>query len=268
MPSTAIHIQQTIDRTSDEPAYLQLANILQKEISLGTYRSGDRLPSESQLRKRYKVSPMTVRRAINTLIEKDVVRTSQGLGTFVSSLKMHKVTFGLDGFYNVLNEGGPTLVKILEAGIIKADETIAGLLDTAVESNAIHIRRLLIKDEEPLIYHREFLIYDPRRPIVEGELKVASLLDLFSGSNESDLKWGEFKIIASVLTKENAEALNSVPGHPAFHIEHTFYDYNDRRISWGVFICRGDKFQFNTTIGRAMGKDTGHPAKKKRAATV
>ena len=129
-------------------------------------------------------------------------------------------------------------------------------MNTAVNSNTIHIRRLLIKDEEPLIYHREFLIYDPSRPIVEGELQVASLLDLFSGSNESDLKGGEFKISAAVLTDEDAEALNSHSGRPAFHLEHTFFDYDENPISWGVFICRGDKFQFKTTTGRFMGNET------------
>jgi GntR family transcriptional regulator len=242
-------VKKNIDRKSDEPAYSQLANMLQEQISLGTYRSGDRLPSESQLRKKYNVSAMTVRRAISMLVEKDVVRTTQGLGTFVSSLKMHKVTFGLDEFYSVLNANGSTLVKILEVSIIKADKTIAGLLNTGVGSNTIHIRRLLVKDEEPLIYHREFLIYDSRRPIVEGELQVASLLDLFSGNNESDLKWGEFKISAGILTEEDSKALNNKPGSPAFHLEHTFFDYDENKISWGVFICRGDKFQFNTAIG-------------------
>jgi DNA-binding GntR family transcriptional regulator len=91
---------------------------------------------------------------------------------------------------------------------------------------------------------------------VEGELQIATLLDLFSGSNESDLKYGELTIAAAVLTEENAAALNSYPGHPALHLEHTFFDYSDNRVSWGVFICRGDKFQLNTTIGRVMEKDT------------
>lgn len=248
--------QQLIDRNLNEPAYSQLAGILQKQIFLGDYRSGDRLPSESQLRNTYKVSPMTVRRAINILVEKDVVWTSQGLGTFVSSLKMRKVTFGLDEFYTVLNSNGTTQVKILKVSIIKADKTIAGLLNIDIGGNAIHICRLLIKDEEPLIYHREFLVYDPRRPIVEAELQVTSLLDLFSGSKASDFKRGEFKISATILTGVDAKALNCHKGSPAFHLEHTFFDYDDYRISWGVFICRGDKFQFNSSIGSDIDNDT------------
>jgi len=248
-------IQEQIDRTSDEPAYSQLAGILQKQIFQGTYRSGDRLPSESQLRKAYNVSPMTVRRTIAILVERGVVWTSQGLGTFVSSLKMHNVTFSIEDIYKILNANGATQVKILKASIIKADEKIAPMLNTTAGRNTIHICRLLIKDETPLIYHREYFIYDPHRPIVETELQVASLHDLFSGNNESDLKRGDFTISAAILTDEDARHLDSHPGSPAFHLEHRFFDYDEKPISFGVFICRGDKFRFHTAIGQGIAKD-------------
>ena len=245
-------ISEQIDRASNEPAYAQLAGILQKQIFQGTYRSGDRLPSESQLRKTYKVSPMTVRRTIAILADRGVVWTSQGLGTFVSSLKMHNVTFGLDDIYKILNANGATQVKILRASIIKANERVAALLHTTAGTNTIHICRLLIKDETPLIYHREYFVYDPRRPIVETELQVAALHDLFSGNNESDLRRGDFSISAAVLTDEDAKALDSLPGRPAFRLEHRFFVYDEKPISSGVFICRGDKFRFHTSIGQGL----------------
>lgn len=247
---------EQIDRTSDEPAYSQLAGILQRQIFQGIYRSGDRMPSESQLRKTYKISPMTVRRAIAIMVERGVVWTSQGLGTFVSSLKMHKVTFGLNDIYKILNANGNTQVKILRASIIKADKSIATLLDKKVGTNTIHICRLLIKDEMPLVYHREYLIYDPRRPVVETESQMASLQDLFSDNNKSDLKRGDFTISAAVLTDEDAKALGSPPGSPAFHLEHRFFDYDEKPISFGVFICRGDKFRFHTSIGQGIAKNS------------
>ena len=244
--------QEQIDRASDEPAYAQLAGILQKQICQGTYRSGDRLPSESQLRKTYKVSPMTVRRTIALLADRGVVWTSQGLGTFVNSLKMHNVTFGLDDIYKILNADGATQVKILKASIVKANERVAALLHTRAGTNTIHICRLLIKDGTPLIYHREYFAYDPCRPIVETELQVASLHDLFSGNNESDLKRGDFSMSAAVLTGEDAKALDCLPGDPAFHLEHRFFDYGENPISSGVFVCRGDKFRFQTSIGQGL----------------
>ena len=56
-----------IDRTSYEPAYVQLVNILSHAIASGQYRAGDQLPTEAELCAVYDVSPMTVRRAIGVL---------------------------------------------------------------------------------------------------------------------------------------------------------------------------------------------------------
>ena len=58
-----------IDRNSFEPAYLQLANIFKKQIALGLHRPGSKLPSEAEIRRRYKISPMTVRRAVGLLLD-------------------------------------------------------------------------------------------------------------------------------------------------------------------------------------------------------
>lgn len=239
-----------IKRSLKEPAYLQLADIIKEQISVGVYRSGDRLPSESQLREKYNLSPMTIRRAITMLIEKGVVHTVQGLGTFVNTIKLQKATFGLGQIFEIF-EGNDTIrIKILEAAIVKADETIAHRLDCPVDTNTIHIRRLFTNDKEPVFYHYEFLIYDPRRPLIEGELQINALIDLFSGGDESDLKWGKIRVSAAILTDEESSRLKRPPGSAAMHLEHTFFDHEDQKISWGVFVCSADKFHLNTTVGQ------------------
>ena len=62
---------------------MQIANIIRQRIASGEYRASSRLPSESVLRKAYNVSPMTIRRSINLLLDQGVVDTIQGSGTFV-----------------------------------------------------------------------------------------------------------------------------------------------------------------------------------------
>jgi len=76
---------ELIDRTAYEPVYVQLVNILRRQVASGVLRPGDQLPSEAQLCRRYSVSPMTVRRAINILVDQGVVTAEQGRGTFIRS---------------------------------------------------------------------------------------------------------------------------------------------------------------------------------------
>jgi GntR family transcriptional regulator len=63
--------------------YQQIADALRHEIQTGTYRPGDRLPSESELRDRFKVSGNTVRAAIVQLRAEGFVTSHQGRGVFV-----------------------------------------------------------------------------------------------------------------------------------------------------------------------------------------
>jgi GntR family transcriptional regulator len=43
--------------------------------------------------------------------------------------------------------------------------------------------------------------------------------------------------------------LNSEQGAAAFRLEHTFVDFDDRPVSWGWFICPGDRLRFTATVG-------------------
>jgi GntR family transcriptional regulator len=241
--------RRTINRQASEPAYLQLANILRKEIAEGTYYPGDRLPSESELCGRFKVSPMTVRRSINSLVDQRVVNTIQGSGTYVRPLDLRGVTFSLQEFHELFRDKERTRVRILEALIVRADESIADKLAVPAGSRTILIRRLLVLDGDPVVYHSEHLIYDPFRPIVEAELEVTPLDRLFVGKGEKHLKSGKLTVQAAVLSKQEAEMLNTIPMQPAFRIEHVFLDLDDKPTSWGRFIVRGDRLTFSTTVG-------------------
>jgi len=84
-----------IDRNSEKPVYTQLAEGLRQQILKGTYRPGEKLPSESMLVEMSKVSPMTVRRAINLLASQGIVTTMRGSGTFVKEVEMGSASFYL-----------------------------------------------------------------------------------------------------------------------------------------------------------------------------
>lgn len=237
-----------IDRSSYEPAYAQLVRILLGQIAAGVFRPGDRLPSEAQLCERYSVSPMTVRRVINILADQGVVIAEQGRGTFVRPLELGTATFDLDRLQQLFREGQST-VKLLEARITSATERTARKLAIEIGDRTVFIRRLIFQGEEPLLLHREHVIYDPARPIIEAEMEVTALRGLFSGGGGSDLKRGDLTIDATVLTEEEAPLLHSEVGAPALRLEHIFYDFDDRPVSWGWFICSGDRLRFTATIG-------------------
>jgi GntR family transcriptional regulator len=239
---------EVIDRNSYEPAYAQLANILRRQVAAGVFRPGDQLPSEAMLCRSYQVSPMTVRRTINLLAEEGVVSTAQGRGTFVKSLELGQAAFDLQELQDLFN--APAIaVKLLDVRIVSADERTARKLKLTVGERTIYIRRLLTVNDEPAFYHREYLVYDPTRPIVEAEMEVTALQGLFDGTGSALLKRGELSIEACLLNEDEANLLQTPPPVAAFCLEHLFYDFDDQPVSWGWFICRSDYLHFTTGVG-------------------
>lgn len=239
----------TIDKDSFEPAYLQLANILRRQISEGAFRPGDLLPSEAQLVRRYGISPMTVRRSINLLLDEGVVSTEQGKGTFVKPLELSAASFDLKELQELISTGTNAHIKLLGVRVVSADEKTSRKLQIPPGAPAIYIRRLFVRDGEPVFYHRAYLVYDPSRPIVEAEMDVTSLKGLFTHSDSTLLKRGHLTIEAALMNAEEAELLKTCMPAAAFYLEHLFYDFNDKPVSWGWFIFRNDRLHFTTEVG-------------------
>ncbi|MFW6097701.1 MAG: GntR family transcriptional regulator [Chloroflexota bacterium] len=239
----------TIDRSAYEPAYVQLANILRRQIADGAYRPGDRLPSEAQLCERYDVSPMTVRRSINLLADQEVVTTAQGRGTFVKAVEISTATFQLPPLADLLGNDEDRDIRVLEAHIVPAGARVARKLGLQEGDKVIYIRRLLTQEGDPIFYHRAYLRYDPRQPIVEAEMDATSLQGLFTNGDNSLLKFGELTVEVTAVNEEEAELLAVAVQSPAFYLEHVFYDFDDNPMSWGWFIWRGDRLRFRTTVG-------------------
>ncbi len=68
---------------AEQPKYLQVADILRKEIADGVFRDGQTLMTEEELRFRFDVSRQTIRQAIALLEEDGLVDRRRGSGTYV-----------------------------------------------------------------------------------------------------------------------------------------------------------------------------------------
>lgn len=82
---TAYDIAIQIDRTSNEPFYLQASNAVADAVADRRLKPGDRLPTESELARRLGINRLTVSRAYDHLKARDVIVQSPGRGSFVAA---------------------------------------------------------------------------------------------------------------------------------------------------------------------------------------
>jgi GntR family transcriptional regulator len=237
-----------IDRSSFEPPYAQVARGMRERIMNGEYRPGDRLPSEAELCAMYGVSRMTVRRAVTLLAQDGVVLTENGRGTFVRAPGLGAATFDLGSLRRLVDDDATT-VKIGEARIVPSSPRVSRKLAVDPESPVVAIKRILSSAGEPVFYHSEYLVFDPRRPLVEAEYGVTALRDLLANAGTSGFKYGRLEVHASTLTEAEASHLREEPGLSAWVIEHLFFDFENRPVSWGRFVGRSDRLDFSATVG-------------------
>ncbi len=69
---------------STVPLYQQLADELKAAISAGRLRAGERLPSIRELSKQLQISTITVREAMDRLVNQDLVESRHGSGNYVA----------------------------------------------------------------------------------------------------------------------------------------------------------------------------------------
>ena len=107
---------------TSQPIYMQLADLLKKQIVRGQLRPGDKLPSVRELAIQYTVNPNTVQRTYRELEQDGVVEVRRGQGTFVirddgithrlrETLKQEYVTT----FVQHMREMGSSLQEVKES---------------------------------------------------------------------------------------------------------------------------------------------------------
>ncbi len=72
------------------PVYIQIHNDIKRSIESGKWSVGDRIPSERELAVEFNVSRMTLRQAIQTLVEEGILERFVGSGTFVANQKVQE----------------------------------------------------------------------------------------------------------------------------------------------------------------------------------
>lgn len=113
-------------KPNEVPLYLQLKNEVVKQIRTGVLKSGDQLPSEAQYQKKYKMSRVTVRNAMEELARDGYINKVQGKGSFVSYSDLIRLPVGVTSFYEDAKMQGVQLTS----EVIKFDiEDISSELD-------------------------------------------------------------------------------------------------------------------------------------------
>lgn len=134
-------MEVNMNHNSAVPLYAQLVEQLKQDIENGVFNKTGKIPTEAELAAQYQVSRITVRRAVDDLVNQGLVEKKQGKGTFITSQKFsRRLDSGPLGFTEMCHSMGlEPSTQILKTEI-------------CVPKSAEVRNSLQLKDGEPAIY--------------------------------------------------------------------------------------------------------------------
>lgn len=127
------------------PIYQQIIETLRKEIE--QMSANTPILSERELEKKYDASRMTIRRAINELVDEGILYRINNVGTFVSDPKLHKKKENVAPLFNAFDDSME--YKIIYFDVKDNMPEVQEKLEISKQDLFIRIVRLNLKEGVP-----------------------------------------------------------------------------------------------------------------------
>ncbi len=248
--------------TTHAPRYIRIREELRRRVLDGTYRPGQRIPSEPRLAQEFGVSRGTVERAIRGLVEEGVLVREQGRGTFVAYPALESTSFRLSTFAEeARRQGWIPSTRLIRAHVIPAPEDVARTLHLPPGTDLIEIVRLHCANREPVVYELRQLAYTLCPKLLEEDLEHSSVHELLLYKYHIPLVRARFTVRAITLSGEPAALLEVPDGSPGFAVERVTYRTGNKPAVRMYQLWRGDRFHFTAEVMAlgAMSSEAGHP---------
>ncbi|MGG6314282.1 GntR family transcriptional regulator [Paenibacillus macerans] len=160
----------------DRPLYLQIKNILKERILYGVYPLGSIIPSEPQLEQEFAVSKITVRGAIQELVQEGYLEKGSGKGTKVIRNKAASKWSKWKHFTEILVEENHQIRKEwLSAETVRneAGSELHGLFG----ERCLKLERAYFLDGQPYIFYEHYVAPTGKEPELE-DFREHSLYEL------------------------------------------------------------------------------------------
>lgn len=133
------------------PLWREVSDQIETAIRSGDYYPGERLPTEKELSATYSAHRLTVRRALQRLKEKNLVRIEQGRGMFVRETAITH-TIGPHAKLSVTasTAGREASRQFLEAELCRAERSVCSTLGLVSGAMVCRVETLRLVDGHPV----------------------------------------------------------------------------------------------------------------------
>lgn len=234
-----------LEQNAAKPLYRQLMEAIQTDIEGGVYRAGDRLPTEKELEDIYKVSRITVRRAVKELCERRILVKKQGKGTFVLGEEIRGHLDDIGGFHDAMEDQEKgTSQQLLSVDEMDSDTEMARYLGMKTRGKTVVVRRLLSTDNVPVMLDTCYLSaarFPGIHRYFSGDFSIYQIL---REHYQVRMVSAEKVIKVRKVHRDEEELLRCNPGDPVFDLFKIVYDEEGDPVHASFSVVRGENTSY------------------------
>jgi GntR family transcriptional regulator len=239
------------------PLYHRLYLILRDRILRGDDLPGALLPGEHDLARRFQVSRVTARRALDELAIEGLVKRRRGDGTRVRRREPHlplrPIAASIDGLIDSLGTiGRSTTVELVEFGYVAAGPAIGDRLRLAPDARVQRAVRIRSLDGTPVSQSTTFLPESIGYRIEKADLARMPLIALLKRAGIS-IGAAEQSITAALADATTAQRLGIAVGSALLLVRRIIAGLDGSPVQAIDVAYRPDRIEYRMTLSRRPG---------------
>lgn len=235
-----------MDRSSPIPLYFQVAQHLETAIADGTLAAGTLLLNEVDMAEALALSRPTMRRALQSLVDKGLLVRRRGVGTRVVQSKMRRSLELTSLFEDLSKVGQVPTTRVLSSETIQAPPDVAAKMGIAPDSEVVELVRLRSANGKPIAKMTNFVPVDMIRLTAE-DLAQRGLYDLMRSQGVT-LHSADQTIGASTASPADAKLLDEPRGAALLTMERIAYDDRGRVVEYGKHVYAASRYSFEISL--------------------
>ena len=246
---TGVHV----NRERPTHLFIQVAETLRGRIKHGHYGVGELLPSARELEAEFKVSNITIRKALDRLAQEGLIVSRRGRGTQVAGGREELVPLEITGKFgdwadSVVGRKSRLEVDVLDILLVDGPPRIRRLLSPGPKEKLWRMRRVRKFQGHPISCYTNYGLPEICGRIGKEEVEKRSFIEVFKEVSGVSLARIEQRVEARVADMDTSLLLGAEFGSPLFFVDNVYYSTQDRPVEITHMYFRGDRYTYRTLI--------------------
>ena len=227
----------------------QISTMIEDMVASGRLRDGDQLPTEEDLRTQYGVSRVTVRRALQSLEARGLLKRQRGRGTYLSvPFASAPLPMPMNAFLEAMAERRScSTPSVKEFGFVAAPLDVATALQLEEGTVVLKVVRVRVTGRTPILHSVVYLTEDVGRRFTKADFGRAALTELLQAEG---IRYDRIEMVtrATLADVSLAKLLDVAIGSALVDVMRIGYDKKGRPFEFQILRGPSDRFHTHVTI--------------------